>query len=210
MFVTAYERLESSKKVAVCFDDRIHVKMYPADARILQLKLGAEITEEEYQHILHGVLGKRAAKRAMHLLERMDRTEHQLREKLKQNDYPPEAVEDAVSYVKRYHYIDDARYAGNYTRCHMQDRSRQRITMDLMRKGIAKDVIIEALDKDYISDEREQIAVLLRKKRFPKIQGDAGEFRRIYQFLLRRGFHNQDIFAVMKNTEQDGLNYEKM
>lgn len=203
MLVTGYETIASSKKVSIFLDSHIHIIMYYGDARKLELKEGIEISEETYQHLLHEILGKRATKRAMHLLERMERTEHQLREKLRQNDYPAESIEDAISYVKSYHYLDDERYSRTYIRYHQEERSRQRLKMELQRKGISKDTVVQALDEEYISDERKQIAELLHKKRFPQIPGDAGEFRRIYQFLLRRGFRSHDIYAEMKKVGEN-------
>ena len=51
----------------------------------------------------------RARKKAMRLLEHMDRTEKGLTDKLRQAEFSPEAVEDALAYVKSYGYINDAR-----------------------------------------------------------------------------------------------------
>ena len=44
----------------------------------------------------------RARKKAMRLLEHMDRTEKGLTDKLRQAEFSPEAVEDAIAYVKSY------------------------------------------------------------------------------------------------------------
>ena len=46
----------------------------------------------------------------MQLLEDMDRSEAALREKLVQGLYPEEAIETAISYVRSFGYLDDARY----------------------------------------------------------------------------------------------------
>lgn len=50
----------------------------------------------------------RARKKAMRLLEHMDRTEKGLTDKLRQAEFSQEAVEDAIAYVKSYGYINDA------------------------------------------------------------------------------------------------------
>jgi regulatory protein len=60
------------------------------------------------------VLVKRARLRALHLLNDMGRTESQLRQKLKQNDYPDDVVEDAIRYVKSFGYVNDKEYARSY------------------------------------------------------------------------------------------------
>ena len=91
----------------------------------------------------------RAKKRALYLLERMDRTEQQLREKLKSSDYPEEVIEEAIEYVKSFHYLDDERYAENFTRYKKENMSRQQIKQKLMLKGVSKDIIQNAIEEEY-------------------------------------------------------------
>ena len=57
---------------------------------------------------------KRAAKKAMKLLEHMDRTEKGLRDRLHQAGFGQDAIEAAMAYVESYGYIDDYRYARTY------------------------------------------------------------------------------------------------
>ena len=56
----------------------------------------------------------------------MDRTEHQLRVKLKEQDFNEQEIDEAVRYVESYHYIDDARYAANYIELKAEYKSRGR------------------------------------------------------------------------------------
>ena len=63
------------------------------------------------QRIDHGSFcqksSKRAAKKAMKLLEHMDRTEKGLRDRLHQAGFGQDAIEAAMAYVESYGYIDD-------------------------------------------------------------------------------------------------------
>ena len=59
----------------------------------------------------------KATKKAMGLLQHMDRTEWELRSKLEQAGFSEEAVEAAIQYVAGYHYIDDKRYAKRFVDC---------------------------------------------------------------------------------------------
>lgn len=188
-------------RVELCLNHKFSFQLYTKEVRQFSLKEGAELSEEQYQYILHEVLGKRATKRAMHLLERQERTEYQLREKLKQNAYPQEAIEEAVAYVKGYHYLDDARYARTFIRFHQERRSRMRLKTDLMKRGVPKEIIEESLEEEFLSDEREQIMELLEKRGFDRNAQDEAEFRKNYQFLMRRGFKSSDILSVMKSFD---------
>ena len=192
-------------RIEICLDGKIRFWLYAKEARQLSLEDGMELSEEQYEHILHGIIGKRAVKRAMHLLEQQERTEQKLREKLVQCGYPKEAVEDAVSYVKQYHYLDDGRYARIYIRYHQKDRSRARLEQDLMRRGVSKDMIAQAMEEEFSSDGKTQIRRLLEKKHFSTDEADQNEVRRMYQFLLRRGFCRADIVSVLRDA-RDGWN----
>ena len=52
-----------------------------------------------------------ARAKAMDILLLSDKSEKQLKGKLLSYSLPNEAVDDAVSYVKGFHYLDDERYA---------------------------------------------------------------------------------------------------
>ena len=140
------------------------------------------------------VLVLQAKKRAMHLLERMDRTEAQLREKLRQSHFQDEVIEEAIIYVKSFHYIDDYRYACNYVRNRELNNSRRKLTTELMQKGVEAGLINRALEEEYRDDkEEEKILKWLEKKQYHAEQADPRQRQRIYQFLLRKGFHSEDI-----------------
>jgi regulatory protein len=160
-----------------------------------------------YEQILKEIQIPRAKKRAMHLLEKMDRTEQQLRTKLREAGYASEAIEEAISYVKSYHYIDDERYARTYIRIHQQSKSKQRLKMDLLKKGIDKEVIDLALEEEFEQSEEEMILQLLKKKHYDPSTADQKERNKMYRFLMQRGFRSSDISHVIGQLESYGEEY---
>ena len=190
-----------AKRVEICLNGEIFLWLYQGEARSLSLTKGMILSEEQYENLLHGVIGKRAIKRAVHLIERQERTERQLREKLSLSEYPEEAVEDAVSYVKKRRYLDDERYARTIIRFHQTERSKMRLKSDLIKRGVSKDVIERCMEEEFSSDEKAQIRALLEKKGFSQSEADRNESRKMYQFLMRRGFRSSDILAVMNQNE---------
>ena len=184
-------------RVQICLDNGETFDVYKGEAYRLSLFETNSLTEEQYQQILREVLGKRATKYAMHLLERQERTEKQLRDKLEQQGYPETCIEQAVAYVKSYHYIDDLRYASVYIRYHQEKESRQKLMMKLMMRGVSKEDIELALEEEYQADESVQIEELLKKKRYNPDEADETSYRKMVQFLMRRGFHSSDIYRVM-------------
>lgn len=190
-------------RAAVKFDNGIEVILYKGEIRKLSLQEGEYITGDDYRNIIDEIIGPRVKKRAMFLLEKMERTEHQLCEKLRQNGYPTECIEQAVVYVKSYHYIDDLRYAKTYIRFRQEKKSRQRLKMDLMVKGVSKDTIEQALEEEFDSDEYKKIRQLLKKRHYDYEVQDPKEKQRTYQFLMRRGFKSSDILSVMRQDSSE-------
>lgn len=100
-----------------------------------RLQEGQTVDEALYQELFYEVVGKRVKKRALALLEKMDRTEQGLYRKLAESEYPEELILDAIEYVKKYHYIDDMRYARNYISYRQGSKSRRRLQQELMPEG---------------------------------------------------------------------------
>ena len=157
------------------------------------MKTGRPLSEEEKSGDI-----RRARHRALHILERSDRTEQELRAKLERN-YRAEAVEDAISYVKQYHYLDDRRYAVNYLNSRGRVKSRRQVEQELLyKKGISKEVLEEARTEAEPQDEREQIRRWMEKKQIHPETADPNELRRFYLFLMRRGFRSEDILSELR------------
>lgn len=161
----------------------------------------SELSEAVLDRIFNEILPGRARLRVMHLLEKMDRTEFQIREKLRQSGYPEEIIDDAVDYVKNYHYIDDLRYAQNYLETHAAAKSLRQMEQDLYEKGISKDLVAQAVSEIEAPDEESQIRELLKKKNYIPGQNDRKMQQKIYAFLMRRGYEASAISRVMKLEE---------
>lgn len=196
--VESIEPLEKGK-VRIVFDNGTVVVLYRKEVAGLKLQEGLFLSKEQYDKILYEIIGKRAKKRAMYLLEQMDRSERKLREKLTQNQYPEECVDFAIDYVKKYHYLDDYRYACTYVRYHGEKLSRVQLLQKLLQKGITKDVAQKAIEEEAQADEIALIRQWIQKKGYSLDSADEKETRRMYAFLLRRGFKSSDICKELHN-----------
>lgn len=186
------------KRVKIVLEDRTCFPLYKTEQRRYDLTEGEELSREKFQEIREDILIKRVRRRTMHLLERMDRTEAQLREKLRQGYYPEDIIENAITYVKGYHYVDDLRYAQNYVRTRKGKKSQRKLQMELLAKGVAKTIIQQALEEEYQQEsEQELILKWIEKKHYCAQEADLKEKRRMYQFLLRKGFQADDILHVL-------------
>lgn len=196
--VESIEPLEKGK-VRIVFDNGTVVVLYRKEVAGLKLQEGLFLSKEQYNKIIYEIIGKRAKKRAMYLLEQMDRSERKLREKLTQNQYPEECVDFAIDYVKKYHYLDDYRYACTYVRYHGEKLSKVQLLQKLLQKGITKDVAQKAIEEEAQADEIALIRQWIQKKGYSLDSADEKETRRMYAFLLRRGFKSSDICKELHN-----------
>lgn len=185
-------------RIRLRLDNEIVFLLYKKEAAHYEFCEGNFITEEQWQEIRTEILLKRAKKRAMYLLQKMDRTERQLRKKLSENEYPEDIIDGAVAYVKAYHYIDDARYAENYVRCYQDRKSRGQLRMNLLQKGVSSELIDRAMEEALETAPEDLICQWLQKKHFKADSADEAEKRRVYQFLLRKGFRSDEILRCMR------------
>lgn len=195
--VVSEEQLSKGKK-RLCLDNGEVWVMYSSELRGCDLAEGNELTQEQYEQIRRDVIGKRAKKRAMHLLEKMDRTEQALRQKLLEGEYPPDLVEDAIAYVKRFHYVDDARYADCYVRLRGASKSRGKLLTELQQKGVDREVASRVLaEYEDDRDEPQMIRELMQKRHYDPETASIQEQRRMYGYLMRRGFQSTDIYKAL-------------
>lgn len=151
----------------------------------------------ERQHI-------EARKKALRLLEQMDRTEKGLYDRLLRAGFSSELAADAVAYVKDYGYVDDIRYARNYILYRIHDKSRQKIFQELQQKGVSRQTIQyawEEAESQELPDERAVLRRTIEKKYEPGSRLDEKAMRRLFGYLARRGFHSGDIFSVLEELD---------
>lgn len=190
MIVTSIEQ-HTKTKVKVCLDNRTDFQLYRREIDKYSITLGEELSN--YDEILSEVLIPRAKKRAMHLLEKMDRTKADIRSKLRRNGYPDEAINAAIEYIESYNYLNDERYAYMYVRNYCNSRSRNRIMQDLYRKGVDKDTINDAIESEYSVDEEELIKMYIIKRGYDVDNASMKDRDKMFRFLISKGFPLDEI-----------------
>lgn len=163
-------------------------RLYTSDLRRYHLREGEELSEEQRDEIYHKCIRIRARKKVLALLERMDRTEKDIRFRLQRAGYDEETVDDAVSYARSFHYIDDERYARVYVRAKSATKSKRQMEAELRRKGI------ESRELDYLYEEMgeetetEAIRRLIHRKTEVPQELSYEERQKLAASLYRKGF----------------------
>lgn len=182
----------------IVLEDGSDFVLYKGEIQRLKLEAGVYLTDQQLQEIRDEILVKRAKLRAMHLLEKRDYTQADLCRKLRENGYAEDVIREAITYVKSYHYVDDARYASVYIRARQNSKSRNQMRMELLQKGVDDELIRQALEDECGDSELELIERLLEKKHYDPDMADQKEKQKVYQFLARKGFSGSDIRRAMR------------
>lgn len=200
MTVTGIKEITKSR-MKIDIDGAFAFVLYKGELRIYGIKENQELSEENYQKILIEVLPKRAKLRAMNLLKSRAYTAFQLREKLEAGGYPKKIIEEAIDYVASFGYVNDSQYAMDFIEYNKEKKSKNRIFMDLYKKGISKELIEEAwkdaVGVDRQELEKEQIIHWIKKKNFPLETASLREKQKMMAFLYRKGFTNELIRSVL-------------
>ena len=186
----------------IILEDGSSFPLYGKEVDAFAIRERKMLCDADYENIMQELLPKRAKLCAMHFLQKMDRTEQQLRRKLSTLFYPEEIIEQAVTYVKGYRYIDDERYAVGYIEYRKDRKSVRQMEQELLGKGISKEIFQQALLQIEKPDEDRQIRYWLEKKHYADVRSDLKERERIFRFLLRKGYSASSVRSAMQIDEQ--------
>lgn len=190
------------QKSKVILDEGFTLVLYKGELGKYRIRQGEELREETYKEILTEVLMKRARERVIYLLKASDKTEQELRQKLKEGYYPQEAIDYAIGFLKEYKYIDDERYGERYVEFHSERKSRRQIQYELQKKGLDKEVISDILEEHPI-DEEAQVLAYLEKKRKNISELDQKERSKIMAALGRKGFSFEVVNRALGSVSED-------
>ena len=185
------------RRSKVLTDEDFAFVLYRGEVKRYGIEEGKELTAADYDRILREALFKRARERSLYLLKARDRTEQEIRQKLKDGYYPEEAIEHTMAFLKEYRFVDDEKYGRNYIRIYGGRKSRKQLEFELRNRGLDREEIGLLLEEGDI-DEAEQILRYLRKKGYEKDVTPPKECARLAAALGRKGFSFDEIRRVME------------
>ncbi|MCR5161464.1 MAG: recombination regulator RecX [Lachnospiraceae bacterium] len=192
MKITCIEKAKGGK-YRIWLNDSPAFLLYPSEMRALKVVEGEELGEDQERRIRDEILPKRAVSRCMHILGRQDKTEKQIIDKLRGEEYPEETAIQAAERMKELRFLDDLRYCSMYIEGRKLTKSAGEMTRDLLAKGVSEDVIRQALEEADMPGNGELIRRWAEKKRFDAETASEDEKRKFFQFLMRKGFNYGDI-----------------
>ncbi len=198
MIITKIEKT-GKYRYAVWADDTQLLCVTSAQLALLDISEGDEL-EGDRQQCFTETVRRMAAQAAMDLLLRRDHSENELRQKLLRKGFCEMLADAGLSYVRRFHYTDDVRYAVNRIQFMSGTCSYRVMRMKLLEKGVSAETI-ETAFASVEWDDKDGIRRELNKKyggRFALLQEDQELKKKFIQALLRKGYVYGDIREVLR------------
>jgi regulatory protein len=131
-------------------------------------------------------------------LGRRDYTACELTDKLSKRGYDVEAIATVTASLRASGSLDDRRVADAHVRSasRIKRRGKLRIERELLARGVARNVVQQALAAIGQDDDIAAIKQILLRKRVPARLDQAAR-RRLFQHLMRRGFSADAISKVL-------------
>ncbi len=138
---------------------------------------------------------------ALYLLRNRARSKRDMLVKLRDKGYEDDQITKTIADLERIGFLDDQKYAANYShdKVRLYRRGRHRIALELIQKGIPKEIINEAVGA---IDQEEELAaarsLLESKQRSWRELTERKRFEKSVHLLQRRGFPGTLIREVLK------------
>ena len=153
---------------------------------------------------------QRCKERSLYLLTGTAKTERRLREKLeKSRRYPEEIIAKTMAFLKEYEYLNDYQYALRYLEENGGKRSLRDMKAKLFQRGVDSASLAEAIEA-FQEEQREEennperVALLncLEKKKRSLDLTDPKDKKKLYAFLMRKGF-SYDLIREALSLEEE-------
>jgi len=122
--------------------------------------------------------------------------------------FPINIISDIILWLENKEYINDELFATNWSQSRLKNKpmGRYRLNQELKIKGIDQEIIHKILDKTYNDIDELTLARNLIEKKIAsaKLKKFSLDPKKIYNFLLRRGFSREiskKIYDELNNTQ---------
>lgn len=130
------------------------------------------------------------------------RSEKEIYERLKKKRFEEEIIRETVSFLRDKGFIDDRLFAKTWIECRIKKPlGLRKIRQELNLKGIDKEIInsqISEINKNYSEQDSVKKIVQERFNRLKGIEPRSAK-RRVYAYLLRRGFSPETISDALNS-----------
>ena len=141
---------------------------------------------------------------ALDYLTKCARSEKEVREKLRQKGYTLEEIDDTLSKLKEYRFVDDREYVKTFLGFHKSKFGKKQLELKLVTiKGIDKEIVAEVMESVLNDEEEIEKATNFAKKYFTqkKLDFSRESVAKIGNWLYGKGFEWGIINKALSNLK---------
>lgn len=170
------------------------------------LREGIALSNEELGEVR--VAGERALAmaRALNFLGYRARSEKEVRDRLRRYGYGDGTVGGVIRRLRELGYLDDAEFARLAAREKARKYGPRRVSVELRRSGVDAEIAQVAVEEEFAGRSEIEAAFSAASRRYNRGGSDA-EARRVYGFLMRRGYSAEvcaEVARAFRGVEPSG------
>jgi regulatory protein len=192
---------ERRGKAKVFVDGEFWAELDAAVAIESGLREGAEFSPEELERVR--IAGEKpvAMGRALNLLGYRARSEAEIRDRLTRFGYVEGTIEGVVLRLQELGYLDDAEFARMKAREKARRYGPRRVSVELKNSGVGEALAREVVEEEFAGRSEVGEARSAAARRYNGRGSDA-EARRVYGFLVRRGYSAEVCAQVAREYRE--------
>ena len=170
--------------------------------------MAKELSDQEIEEIISEDKTIRGKEYLLRLLSRRIYSRYEISGKLKNKGYPEKTIAELIFWLEENNYINDELFTEMWAqfRLHNKPIGRYKLNQELRTKGIKQDIIQKVIDKTYKEIDELTLAHNLVKEKIvsSEIKNIRIDPKKIYNFLLRRGFSTEisrNIYHELNNKD---------
>ncbi|MDB5186504.1 MAG: regulatory protein RecX [Candidatus Saccharibacteria bacterium] len=193
------QQVKRPDRYSVYVDEKYTCSFSERELLNLGLRVGQELSAEDLEALKNDAVRDKAYDRSLNLIMRRPRSEWEIRDYLKRNQYDPEIIDDTVDHLNERGYLSDLDFAKRWveSRRLLKSTSKRRLNQELKQKRVSDDIISQVLEEDE-TDELEVLKDLVERKRKQlKYRDDL----KLMQYLSRQGFSYDQIKQAIEGRD---------
>jgi regulatory protein len=198
-------KIEIQKKrknrVSIFLDDTFFCGVPQELLSKLDLYKGKEVDEDEIRKLIEEKECAEAKQKVLRLFNRRVYSEQEIRAKLEKKGYEETTIEKVVEELKETSLISDYSFAKAFIsdRLRLNPKGNFQISYELKKKGVNQTIIDRVFSEENVIEGDYNRALELARKRLEtlkSVKDKKTRKRRLYNYLLRRGFSYEVIKKV--------------
>ncbi len=201
MKITAIkQQVKRADRYSIFIDEKYVLSLSETELLNQHLRIGQELSDDDLRSLKDNAVIDKAYDKSLNLIFRRARSEWEISDYLKRNQYEPEVIELTVERLKERGYLHDLEFAKSWVdnRRLLKLTSKRRLTQELKQKRVSDEIIEQVLAEDETDELNVLRDLVERKRKQAKYQNNL----KLMQYLARQGFNYDIIKQAVKDYNE--------